>query len=289
LEAAERAFQDAIRTGEETLRASPASPGSRRDLALAHVSLGDLYGGPFHINLGDPARAEPQYRRAIELAEDLVRRDARNIQARVQMLQARRRLGTALRGRDPRSSLAIATEVLAAYEALIKAEPGNSELRRDHGFTLIETGLAQEALGNRTAAGAALKSAIEAQSALVRADPARTQFRQDMAATHLFAARLEAADGRAGAARGHLSQALELAKAQRAASPLNLYSFRNLADCFEAHGELEAAEGGVGAASEWLAKAAAVWDEWESAHGTNRFVAARKARIASAAGRLGAK
>ncbi len=67
-----------------------------RELAEAYLKVGDVQGNPYVSNLGDTAGALASYRQALVLAQDVVRRDPRDIAAAVYLARAHRSLGEVL-------------------------------------------------------------------------------------------------------------------------------------------------------------------------------------------------
>jgi tetratricopeptide (TPR) repeat protein len=266
-------YRRAIDLGRKAVSAEPLNTAYRRNLTLSIISLGDVLGSPFHINLGDTHGAEAAYQEALQSSVIMTEADPKNAQSQVMLNNTRVRLATTLLHRDPRKALAMYLEALRGIDRLVDAEPRNTVFRRDRGFTLLDIAAAYEQLDERAAALRALRQCLDQQEAIVFADSARTQFRQDMIPTHLALSRILQADGKADEALRHVQLALDLAEAQRQASPHNLYTMRNLSDSFEAMGALS----GPGA-RQWLEKNAALWAEWESSHPVSPYSTQRRRR-----------
>jgi tetratricopeptide (TPR) repeat protein len=268
-------YRRAIELSEKAVAMEPLNSSYQRNLTLAYISLGDVLGSPFHINLGDIRAAVPFYTKAIDTASRMAEADPRNAQTRIMLNNSRTRFATTLLYSDPQRALAMYREALKAFDALVDADARNTVFRRDRGFTLLDIGIAYERLDDRDSALRYLRLALDQQQAVVFADTARTQFRQDLIPTHLAIARL---DTSAAEARFHLERALELAEAQRAASPHNLYTARNHSDTLEALGDHFLDAGERRQAFRWFEKSALLWRDWEAAHPVSPYSSARRRR-----------
>jgi non-specific serine/threonine protein kinase/serine/threonine-protein kinase len=86
-------YRRAIELGRKAVSLEPLNTAYRRNLTLSLISLGDVLGSPFHINLGDTAGAEGAYREALGSAAIMIELDPQNAQSQVMLNNTRTRLG----------------------------------------------------------------------------------------------------------------------------------------------------------------------------------------------------
>lgn len=109
-------LQDAIRLSEENLAAHPYNARIARHIYWAELSLADVFGSSTRFNLGRLADAEAHYERARKVAESLVRADANNEMAKLDLARVYGKHGSAVEGSDPARGL----ELMERGEALIR-------------------------------------------------------------------------------------------------------------------------------------------------------------------------
>jgi len=265
------AYRRAIAVSRKAVGADPDNNAYLRNLALNYISLGDLLGSPFHINLGNRVAAMEQYRMAADLAQQMVDRFPKDAQARISLNQTRSRLAYILAKTDPAEGLKLCQQALASNASLLENDSANTEYRRERGFHLLGIGYMHEKLGNMDLALSAYRDSLGVQQALTVDDSSRTQFRQDTIPTRLFMGRGLIRLGRKAEARTHIVAALRLAESQYLISPHNLYSIRNLSDCYEAMAALEESAG-------WGEKNVDLWIAWEAGHAPNPYSTSRRKR-----------
>lgn len=100
-------LQEAIQRSASSTATDPTSAKSARQLYWSHLALGDVYAGPGRFNLGRPAEAAVQYRKARAIAEHLVNADPANEVVKLDLARAFTREATALTELQPARALVL--------------------------------------------------------------------------------------------------------------------------------------------------------------------------------------
>ena len=121
-----------VKTGTEYLDRLANAPMSnsalkdslQQELAEGYVKIGDVEGNPFVSNLGDIAKALENYRKALALAQALVQRKPKDIDAIRELGRVHEKLGSTLPfvGKGP-EALKEATEAVRLYQQVLAARP----------------------------------------------------------------------------------------------------------------------------------------------------------------------
>jgi eukaryotic-like serine/threonine-protein kinase len=134
-------FDDAVREGPTPARTKLASKGVeyldklareksspevRRDLVAGYLKNGDVQGNLFGASLGETARAEQSYRKALAIAEELMRENPASTRDRHSVIVAHTKLGEALSSSgNRREAIAQYDAAFQAATALAPADPGD--------------------------------------------------------------------------------------------------------------------------------------------------------------------
>jgi eukaryotic-like serine/threonine-protein kinase len=100
-------LQEGIRLADSAVAQDPYQIGSVRQSYWCHIALGDVFGSPVRFNLGRPDEAISHYRKARVIAEGLVRADASNEIAQLDVARALTREAAATAASDPARALAL--------------------------------------------------------------------------------------------------------------------------------------------------------------------------------------
>ncbi|MBI1787040.1 MAG: protein kinase [Acidobacteria bacterium] len=211
---------------------SGAAQGLRSGTGNVLAGLGNLYGNPNELNLGDVGRGLQQLVKAQVLLEDFVHRNPDDADAG---WLGRCYAGLGALTRDPVRAL----EFYRKAVPLLKG-PALAASRAQMAYPLRK-------LGRRQEAASELETALEAQ---------RTVF----ALSELGDLRLEQGD--AAAAMAHYREAVELGQREVAVKPYYMPGRRRLADAYSRMARLHEHARNWEAAGEWHGKSLAIWKEW---------------------------
>src|SRR5262249_3574299 len=147
LDSARDNLEIALKAAQEVVRQPDVVVNERLALLSAYHLLGDVLGNPYDLNLGDRAGALFNYRKALDIGEELVAADRQDVRARGDTAALYRHIGALLLDENPRESLNYYRKAFALSDELSDANPSNFEFRRDVGLTLLGTGEALHKLG----------------------------------------------------------------------------------------------------------------------------------------------
>src|SRR5262249_2784147 len=100
------------------------------------------------------------FRKALEIGEELVAADRQDVRARSDTAGVYRHLGAVLLAGNPTEALNHYRKAFAISEELSDANPSNIEFRRDVGFTLLGTGESLHKLGRKEEAFVSLTNGL---------------------------------------------------------------------------------------------------------------------------------
>ena len=124
----------------------------RRDLRVFYTWLGNLYGNPNFINIGDRKTALEYYWRALKLAEAHAAVDPRNARARLDLAVSYVGLGDVEMEMDAQRGAEYFRKALDVAMALLRESPENYSYLRRREIYLTKLATAQLRLGDRTSA-----------------------------------------------------------------------------------------------------------------------------------------
>ena len=283
----------ALRAAQESVRQPDTIVNERSALLGAYHLLGDVLGNPHDLNLGDRSGALSNYRKAMEIGEELVAADRQDVRARGDTAGLYRHMGALLLEENPTEALNFYRRAFALSEELSDANPSNMEFRRDVGLALLGTGESLHKLGKKEEALVNLTRALERTQASIAGAP-------DQLAWIRTVSRAQADIGSVLLERGDVDGALEshrlgLASAEKLVerAPSNLYFQRDRADAMEGlgrHYRALAARPGVPAgrrseltaeALSWFQKSLAIWRDWTKRDVATPYAAWRQSRVAA--------
>ena len=155
-------------------------PSTRRAVLLTAHQMGNVLGNPYYANLGKPAEAEREYRKSLEIAEEMGRADGKDALAKGDLATSLWRLGTVVRERDPARAAVMVGKALELTAELLLLAPGNTEHLRNQAWFLMDHGICLERAGDRLGARRDLERALAIQGSISSTDPARAQLLHDM-------------------------------------------------------------------------------------------------------------
>jgi serine/threonine protein kinase/tetratricopeptide (TPR) repeat protein len=120
-------LEEAVERSTVVSANDPSSAKSVRQLYWSHLTLGDVYAGPNRFNLGRPADAAEQYRKAQAVAEPLVTADPRNEVVKLDLARALLREAYALSESNPARSVALFDQ---GHDILLETSPDNHSALR---------------------------------------------------------------------------------------------------------------------------------------------------------------
>jgi eukaryotic-like serine/threonine-protein kinase len=153
-------------------------PGLQRELAEAYLKVGDVQGNPYEANLGDAAGAAQSYRKALGISQELVRRNAKDLEGQRYLARSYQSLGELLPVMgNPSEGLVNFRQAERILEALYAANPKDLQLRLDLAGCYQEIGDLQgqpgiQNLGDQPGALISYGKAREMYDALTRDEPA---------------------------------------------------------------------------------------------------------------------
>jgi len=269
----------------------PSNAMYRRELRLAYNWMGDLLGGPFSINRGDPVAAMEYYEKALAISEELAAADPANGSARHDLAVCYGKIGDLLLATDPQRSAEFQQRQLALAEKLLESSPGEFRFLKLRAASLRKLAMAWTASGDAPAALPPLGESLELLETLRDQHSARQTLEPDLYAAHSGLADTLLSLGKTDEALAHYRQAVELAEAASAAVPADLMALWQSAESYERLGDFHArlaAEPGVeqrahwGEAEAWYQRSLQTWDEWARRGTSSDFDTKSKARVLDA-------
>ena len=262
----------------------------RRDLRVFYTWLGNLYGNPNFINIGDRKTALEYYKRALSLAEAHAAVDPRNARARLDLAVSYAGLGDVEMQMDAQRGAEYFRKALDVAMALLREAPENYSYLRRREIYLTKLATAQLRLGDRTAAMRNLRQAEEILAQLTARDPADAQVLGDQHANLQALAECQLAANEYDSAWQYFQQMLALAQKAVAVSRSDLYGQRRLAEAYAGlahyHARLSAKVSGLESvnhqqqACEWQRKELATWEDWTKSDVSGIFNQTRRDQAA---------
>jgi tetratricopeptide (TPR) repeat protein/predicted Ser/Thr protein kinase len=119
-------YRKSVTMREQLYALHPNNVAVQRDLMLAYGHVGDTYGSPFLLSLGDSHGALAWYRKAAQIADAMVVSDPTDRQARADLGIVLQRIGSVLEAPGERAeSLAALGRSAATLEPLLVTTPGD--------------------------------------------------------------------------------------------------------------------------------------------------------------------
>jgi tetratricopeptide (TPR) repeat protein len=214
LQAALTEYRQCADVRQRLVSAHPNDVARRRDLMLAYGHMAAVLGSPLVPNLGDSEGARANYRKAVELAEQLAKSDKQNLTAQYDLAAVMLRLGIV---EVPPSGLQGSLDALrgaaANLESLLRTSPGDSRYRSQLAIAQEFTGNRLRDLGRLPESIAAYRQSLDGADSILAADPANRSAYSQAAATSSGLVRALAASGERQEALGHGQAAIARAEA----------------------------------------------------------------------------
>jgi serine/threonine-protein kinase len=231
--------------------AEPESAEARRDLAVSHNKLGDLY-----LRLGDGKAARDNYQQALDMARRLSDADPTSTQARRDLSVAHNKLGdVCLELGDARAARDSYRKALELRERLADADGAGDQARRDLSVAHSKLGDACLQLGDGKSALESYKSSHAILERLAEADRASARARRDLSVAHLKLGDAYLRVQNSKAALGSYQKALEMAQDLADADKASASAQRDLSIAYTHRGDLYLAMGNGKAARDDYTKA----------------------------------
>jgi tetratricopeptide (TPR) repeat protein len=230
-----------------------------RELAEAYERVGQVQGNPFSKNLGDTAGAISSYQQSLRLAQDMVQRDPKDVEARSLLARAHRALGDLLPLRsDMAGAVSHYREGVSQLEAVGAATSPDLKLRaalsscyEGLGDILGHSGVPN--FGDLKAARQAYEKGLEIDEGVVREHPQDVRARAGVADLQAKIGDVQMDQGDAAGALRTYQSAAPVFDNLSAADPVNTdlrrkvgWIHRKLGQAYEATGQTEAARAEFG-------------------------------------------
>jgi tetratricopeptide (TPR) repeat protein len=254
-----------------------------RELAEAYERVGQVQGNPFSKNLGDTAGAISSYQQALRLAQDMVQRDPKDIEARSLLAGAHRALGDLLPLRsDMAGAVSHYREGVAQLEAVGAATSSDLKLRaalsscyEGLGDILGHSGVPN--LGDLKGARQAYEKGLDIDEGIVREHPQDVRARAGVADLQAKIGDVQMDQGDAAGALRTYQSAAPVFDNLSAADSLNTDLRRKVGWIHRKLGEAYQATGQTGAALAEFGRGAG---RGPNGPGTTNIEAARLAMLA---------
>ncbi|MGH9851442.1 MAG: protein kinase domain-containing protein [Blastocatellia bacterium] len=294
LMAAVESYRRALPIRETLNRKLPDNAVYRRELRVFYSWLANFLGNPYFLNLGAGGEALQYYLRAVKIAEELAQADPKNSAAQFDLVVAYERLGDILSETEPKRGADFYRQALSLSERLLAASPNQYRFLRRHAVFQSKLGAALRGLGDRQAAFAHLRQALEELQKLLAEKPSNAELQSDLHATLISLADALIETGERAEALERDAQALALAEKMVAANRADLYAQWRLANSYSGFGrhyaalafnqKSRAAEriANWRQARDWHWKALGVWDDWSQRAVSSSFNLTRREQAARA-------
>jgi non-specific serine/threonine protein kinase/serine/threonine-protein kinase len=164
-------------------------PVLRTEVGEGYAQLGAVLGSPFQANLGETAKAQESFRKAIAILEPVAAKDPTNRRARVTLARSKLELGRSIGfGGSASEGLKLVEEAAREFDQLASRWPTVFEVRRQAGIAFQSLGTALGAGGTYVNAQN-LDAALDAMRKGIAHSSAAEQLRpQDLDAVTVLAA-----------------------------------------------------------------------------------------------------
>ncbi len=292
LERAMEHYHRALAVRLENVKENPDNVRYRRELSLLYSWMGHFTGSPLRMSLGDRAKAEEYYRKALAIAVALAAEDPMNAQGVMDLAFSYEHVANTVA--NPRHAVELYRQALAVLAPLLEKSPGELRYQRRAAIERRLLAVALHRSGERTAGRDRMREALANVRALVSSQPANDQLKEDLHASLLSSALLSLDTRADQQALGELQEALAIGESMRKARPHDLDWEWRLADTYSALARHYAAAAGdptspaerrasAGRQScDWRRKALAVWEAWPGHAVSSAFDASRRDQAARA-------
>ncbi|MDM0053751.1 tetratricopeptide repeat protein [Variovorax sp. J22R115] len=269
LDAARKAYEQALLIRERLTKADASDARWQRDLSVSYSKLGDVAAATGQLDA-----ARKAYEQARGTAERLAKADPSNTEWQRVLSVSNSKLGDVAVATGQLDAARKAYEhVLATIERLAKADPSSTEWQRDLSVSYERLCDVEVASGRLDAARKACEQALAIAEQLAKADASNTQWQSDLSISYDKLGGVEVAAGRLDAARKVYEQALATRELLAKTDPSNtewqrdlLISYNNLGDVAVATGQRRVARNAYEQAlaiAERLATADASNTQWQ--------------------------
>jgi non-specific serine/threonine protein kinase/serine/threonine-protein kinase len=262
LEAAERAYRQAMELSQRAVEMKPSDGGMALQLMRTERHLGDLNGAEGTANLGRSREAGELYRKAASDGEKILK-EHRNVLAVQRALYKTyvTMAGLASTTGYPEEGMDGYRKALAAMHAISAANPNDANDRMEIAGTSIRLAREYMAAGKPEEA---LKYFLEAEgivSSLCQVDPRNELYQRNLSVTEVHIGNALLKEGKAREAIGHFSSAAGMSTQLLAAHPGSVEFLSDLALAERKSGQAWAAAGDNGGARMHAQKSLAILEK----------------------------
>ncbi|HKG21568.1 MAG TPA: hypothetical protein VKC34_06680, partial [Blastocatellia bacterium] len=276
-------YSEAARIVEELVRKHPSHPAYRAGLRIIYNWLGNFYGSPLFISLGDREAALLYFRRGLVLAEALAVEDPKNAVAQLNLATNCGLVADIVSDADPARAADYYRRAISITRTLLETAPGELRLLRKQSLFCRGFAALQERSGDCQGALEYLRQSLQMLQDWSALHSTNHQVEADLHATHNGLAGVLLGMGDREGAGEHCRLAMSIADAGVAAHPSDLHSLWRLADSYSALGKLHSSLASSEAlpltqkierwreSRVWHQKALDVWNDWNRHTGSTAF------------------
>jgi serine/threonine protein kinase len=247
------------------------------NLSSALWRAGVILGEDGDVNLGRPDDAIPMLQRAMDLAEELARRDPSDSKSRTLVAQAGRELGDILRHSNPRKAEEVYNQALTRLREI----EDNQKARRDEAHILANSAFALRRLGRAAEARSRIDSAFRLLEATKDYPASRINPGDEVDAAMRAMADHEAETGHPVRAAEIYEELLEKIRASKPNPQDDLRHATNLSAIYAALARLHGKTGESRRADAMSAQRIELWRSWAQKLPNNAFVTKQVAEAQS--------
>jgi serine/threonine protein kinase len=277
---------------DELLSKHAAEPRYLRARMISLVWLGNVYGNPRYINLGDTRAALRHYRESLAIAEQLAALDPKNARARQDLAGKHRLVAEILTLEEPARAIEHYRQALGIVREMLAYSPKDAQLLRWEAQFLKGQAVALRGLGDRQSALQNLRQALQIWQELLARDSANQKTRAELHATLLALAETALESGDHNGALEYYRQALTLAETPPVEQSADLYVRWRLADSYAGlcryHASRAAASPAAERINHWrearqhAQQSLSLWEGWSRHAASTSFDRRRREQAASA-------
>ena len=207
-----QAFNEDESLLRELLHHEPNNPQLHRRLAVLHLYRSSLYYDDMGPTLNDPSRALKDVQSYLAAAEEMVRNDPENTQARFSHAVALFRVSFCLRESDAKAAIAMANASLHIFDQMAASGQPSYLVTSRRVRALQRLGEAQLKAGRVREARDSAHSALDAQRAIITRYPSQAEEESELVLKLILAGETSAATGSLPQAETLLLEARKIAE-----------------------------------------------------------------------------
>jgi non-specific serine/threonine protein kinase/serine/threonine-protein kinase len=182
----EKMIKDAIEYLDNLSVESHNDPTLQRELAAAYEKVGDVQGNPYFENLGDVPGALASYRKALEIREELFKKNPTDALTKHELGNGYKNIGDILwNNGENDESLSQYQKALAIFTELSNEDQSNLRYQSRMSAVLNGIGHVQEQAGDWQGALDSYRKMLAYDEVLVSSEPANDEYRRSVAVGNL--------------------------------------------------------------------------------------------------------